>query len=147
MKKSTEWMVRADLGPRPAGPADECFYCHRTVGDQHAPDCAIRNRMVIIRATVEYPIRVPEDWNEGNILFHRNEGSWCSSNFIAEVERVDDEMEGCLCGHAEFSYVREAAPEDAEAFSIVDVDEWLEAPSRSAPRINAKNYVESDIAG
>ena len=48
------------------------------------------------------------------IEFRRNEGSWCSSNALRELEAMTKRGE-CLCRHTKFEYVREATKEDEES--------------------------------
>ncbi len=107
--------VTTTHGPRPAGPLDECFYCQAKVGTNHDLTCVFRSRTVVIRAIIEYVVDVPEHWTEDNILFHRNEGSWCASNCVEELKRLtddSDENDGCICDKVRFEFVRDATPED-----------------------------------
>jgi hypothetical protein len=73
----------------------------------------MRTRTVVISATIEYTVTVPEDWDVEQITFHWNEGSWCASNIITELEAVDS-PEHCLCDRAKVAYVREATAEDEQ---------------------------------
>ena len=43
---------------------------------------------------------------EEHINFHRNKGSWCATNVLSELERLDNRL-GCLCGVLKFKYLRE----------------------------------------
>lgn len=60
-----------------------------------------KRKTVIVRMTVEYPVDVPSDWEKYDIEFHRNEGSWCASNAIDELQELGD----CICSYTEFAYV------------------------------------------
>lgn len=92
---------------RPAGRPDRCFYCHRPVGDTHDEDkCALVKRKVRVRMTVEYDIDAPVHWDQAQIEFHRNDGSWCADNALDELA-AQSERAGCLCPHTRFEYVRE----------------------------------------
>lgn len=102
--------VTLDNGPRPAGKPDRCFYCNQCIGELHTETCVLRNRTVVVRAVVEYVVRVPSSWSVEDILFHRNDSSWCKSNLISELERIDGSV--CLCGSVLFEFVREATVED-----------------------------------
>jgi len=104
------WTVGQE-GIRQGGEPDRCFYCNQPIGSQHRADCVIRSRTVIIEARIKMLISVPESWDSDMVEFHRNEGSWCASNV---VEELDDQAKrcGCLCNDAEFSFVREATDED-----------------------------------
>lgn len=95
-------------GIRPLGPPDRCFYCNATLGEQHGETCVIRNRTVLVRATVEYVVSVPEHWDAEAIEFQRNDGSWCADNLIAELQSIVA-SERCLCPLTRFEFVREAS--------------------------------------
>ncbi len=98
-------------GPKPAGRPDRCFYCHRMVGQDHTDDCVMYERTVVLRATIEYVVRVPKHWDVHQIEFYRNEGSWCGSNGIDELERIKqkrDEKGACMCSMVSYEYVDEA---------------------------------------
>ncbi len=116
------WSVGSH-GIRPAGKPDRCFYCGEALGEEHKDTCVIRSRTVVIRATIEYAISVPENWDTQLIEFQRNDGSWCADNFISELEELRDRKTedlgggmkiGCVCEMTSFEYVREATPEDEE---------------------------------
>jgi len=110
-----DWPV-LEHGIRPAGPPDRCFYCKAQLGEQHGAECVIRSRTVVVRAIVEYVIDVPESWTPHDIEFHRNDGSWCSSNGIDEIGLINERQgEGkCPCQIVKYEYVREASAEDEE---------------------------------
>lgn len=121
--KRDNWPV-GDYGVRPRGNQGECFYCRSERGTQHKKDCVIRQRSVIVRVTIEYPVLVPEDWSQKDIEFHRNESSLCSGDkFLQEmgslaayIDRHVEEEGGigvcCGCSLIETAYVREATAED-----------------------------------
>ena len=44
-----------DDGIRPAGRPDECFYCHRKVGQEHKRQCGIIDKRVEMRVTAKLP--------------------------------------------------------------------------------------------
>jgi hypothetical protein len=104
--------VTAENGPRPAGKPDECFYCKKKIGELHKLDCVVRQKTVVVRATIEYTIVVPEHWDKDSIEFHRNTGSWCSSNAIGELYRIGVVEDSCMCSQISFEYVREATAGD-----------------------------------
>lgn len=122
-----------DDGIRPAGRADECFYCHRKVGQEHAHNCVCIVKTVLMGVTANLGNRtvqgtwttiVPHDWDKRMIEFHRNEGTWCGGNFLNEEDRGtvtwshNDQQEvwsdlkrleaggSCLCGELRFEYIR-----------------------------------------
>ena len=93
---------------RPARMDGSCFYCGEKIGDYHKDNCVLVIKNVIVKATIEYEINVPSDWTKETIEFQRNEGSWCSSNIIEELKKVD-EKEGCLCRRVEFEYLKDTS--------------------------------------
>jgi len=106
MKK---WIVKLE-DERPAGKGSGyCFYCLSEVGKEHATDCVIRTRKVLIKMTIEFPYETVESWDKKQIEFQLNEGTWCASNIIAKLKEFDKKM-GCLCQFAEFKYLRELNP-------------------------------------
>lgn len=93
-----------DNGPRPAGPPDSCFYCNAPLDTLHVEGCVLRQKVVMVRMSAEFPITVPQHWEAGDIEFHRNESTWCTSNVIEELDRLAEEFESCLCGMVKFQY-------------------------------------------
>jgi hypothetical protein len=120
-----DWKV-GDEGIRPAGSKLHCFYCREPRGGTHGPECAVRQRTVVVEARITYTIAVPEHWDAEMIELVRNEGSWCADNMLAELDRVATAAAGttsrCLCPFVEFRYVREASPEDEAASGIEVAD-------------------------
>lgn len=114
--KRNNWEVK-DYGIRPAGDSEHCFYCGEPKGSIHKEDCVIRSRTVVIKMEAELVVDVPEFWDEEQINFHRNKGSWCATNVLSELERLDNRL-GCLCGVLKFKYLREATEEDEESQKI-----------------------------
>jgi hypothetical protein len=98
--------IVTEKAQRPANMNGCCFYCGQPIGTEHKGDCVLINKKVNVRLTVEYEIEVPAHWGQDQIEFHRNEGSWCSSNAISELESAfGDESEHCMCNAAEFEYL------------------------------------------
>jgi predicted nucleic acid-binding Zn-ribbon protein len=91
----------------------KCPYCGVKLGKEHSEGCVCRKRTVVIKATFEYAVEVPEFWDKSEIEFSRNDGSWCVDNALDELKRVA-EHQGCLCHLAKFEYVREATEADEE---------------------------------
>jgi hypothetical protein len=73
------WPVEK-FGIRPAGKPDECFYCRQKSGDQHAPECVIRERTVLVDVIIQMVMTVPEKWTPDTIEFSLNESSSCANN-------------------------------------------------------------------
>ncbi len=115
--KRNNWEVTED-SIRPAGNKDECFYCHSKIGEQHKPDCVIRNRTVLVKVSFEVLLDVPESWDSNSIEFmYSGEGSYCGDNVLDILER-QAERAGCLCDVIETKYIREATEEDEEEFKF-----------------------------
>lgn len=106
--KQKSWIVEAD--DRHGGDV-KCFYCQAPVGTEHNAGCVQRSRTVVIEARITLVREVPEDWDQQSIESQLNESSWCASNIIDDLEKLNTD-EHCLCGHFEARYVREATPED-----------------------------------
>jgi hypothetical protein len=115
-KDSTGWPLVAinDDGIRPAGPPNECLYCRRTVGQPHGPECVIVEKRVKVRYLFEIDISVPHHWSKSNVEFHRNQGTWCADNAIAELQALTSQEDKngvsfgpCLCGVFTYEYVQD----------------------------------------
>lgn len=81
----------------------------------------IRDRTVVVDYTFRVIRTVPEDWDEGSIEFHLNEGSWCADNAIRDLERMHPDHEGisnhrCSCDRFAGAFVREATEEDESRY-------------------------------
>ena len=74
---------------RPTGKGSGvCFYCKSPIRDSHKRDCVLFKKKVRVAAIIEYDIEVPDFWEADDILFQRNEGSWCSDNMLDELEEL-----------------------------------------------------------
>lgn len=93
-----------------------CRYCKKLSGEAHAEDCVCRQRTVVVSLQLEYVVSVTEDWEESMIEFHRNDGSWCATNLINELDALQERTKktSCFCSNAKYSFVREATEEDEE---------------------------------
>ena len=91
---------------------DGCMHCRALKGEQHRFDCVARYRTVIVKATIEYIVSVPESWNKHDIEFHRNESSWCANNMVRELEKLCEH--NCICHGTKIEYIRDATPDDHE---------------------------------
>lgn len=94
-----------DYGIRPAGKPDQCFYCYSKIGQPHRADCVVVTKRVKIKATITIDIEVPHDWDKKMIEFHRNDGTWCSSNFANDVERYKASTGSCMCQETKIEFV------------------------------------------
>lgn len=87
---------------RPASKGVCCFYCGQGVGEDHKPECVMIQKKVKVRMVVEYFASVPAHWDKHMIEFHRNESSWCASNALDELNKLD-----CICQNTNFEYLGE----------------------------------------
>jgi hypothetical protein len=102
-----------EAAQRPARMDGTCFYCRRAIGEAHAENCVLVNRLVRIRMTIEYVVDVPAHWDKHDIEFHRNDGSWCCDNAFDELNELHemlDEQGQCSCNIAKFEYLGEESP-------------------------------------
>lgn len=120
-----------DEGIRPAGPSDECFYCHRKVGTPHGAKCSVVLKRVMLRVEAlggyrgEWEKEVPFHWDPELCVFHVMESSWCQGNLdpmnvawnvadaeaaIAAARVYAGAREGCLCGFYTFTFDRVTEP-------------------------------------
>lgn len=90
---------------RPANMNGKCFYCHQPIGSYHKSDCVLIVKKVKVKLVINYEVTVPAHWDKSNVEFHRNLGTWCSSNLIEELKKID--KKGCLCPLAEFEYLED----------------------------------------
>lgn len=119
------WIVGPE-GIRPAGKPDTCFYCRQKLGTPHTLECAVRTRTVIVKLEIEMLMVVPEHWNDHDIEFHENEGSFCANNFIPRLDAFFERMtekDQCLCDDIVSTYVREATGEDEAKYGVYIKDE------------------------
>ena len=122
MHLTETYKVRPDYGPRPAGKPDECFYCQRKVGDDHAEGCVMRKKAIVMRYSYEVTVLVPEDWDDHDAEFHRNESSSCADNTLDDLsKRLSVAVENsspCWCGDFKAKYLRDAEPGDFQKFKL-----------------------------
>jgi len=120
--KRSDWPVTED-DVRPAGEPDHCFYCDQPLGGQHHEDCVIRKRTIVVAATITLVIDVPECWDERQIDFYHNEGTWCSSNLIDDLVEFNEKNEDeCYCNCMLIGYLREATEEDEARYPVLADD-------------------------
>lgn len=118
--KRIDWTV-GKYSIRPAGDPNKCCYCHAKVGEQHKEDCVVRSRTINMDFTIHVVMDVPESWDEDQINWHYNEGTWCTSNLLGILEdRENADM--CLCDITEAKYISEATEEDEKRFGRCYVD-------------------------
>lgn len=132
--KRDVWTV-GNEGVRPAGPPDRCFYCDQRVGGQHAFDCVIRQKTVVVELVMKVVIAVPESWGQDSIHFRYNESTYCYDNMVPTIEKAvaslkrisederesfdrPDAMAGCLCSQMTLNYVGDATEQDEAEFAL-----------------------------
>lgn len=106
-----------DTGIRPAGKPDECFYCHRKVGEPHKYDCVTVVKKVKMMATIYYETEVPVSWCDEDIKSHYNNGTWCSNNIVQELQSYIDYLDKkgeCLCGECIIEAIEDDTRHTAE---------------------------------
>lgn len=96
-------VTTADLCP--AGQPDKCCWCPSKIGEPHDAKCVIPQKLVTVRVTVEMEIDVPRWWDKRQVEFHRNDGSWCASNWIDELVELDNS--GCICDITKFEVIED----------------------------------------
>jgi hypothetical protein len=117
-----------DDGIRPAGRRDECFYCHRKVGEVHKETCVMLHQEVECELMLHNDARdkfvfraiEPASWTQHDIEFFFNESSSCLDNVIRRIRHEDYERfmalyaqipEGqCLCFRASVRLLRVIDP-------------------------------------
>lgn len=112
MIKSETQRVTQEHGPRPAGRPDQCFYCGQPVGEDHQPDCVMRERTVVIEWTIRMVVKVPESFTQENIEFKYNGSSYCNDNLLSYLDKEDC----CLCQRSKVIFVREATEQDEKDY-------------------------------
>ena len=117
----SDWTV-TESSTRPAGKSDRCFYCGRLLGEQHKENCVIRSKTVVVDFMVRTVLTVPEHWDNEQVNFHYNDGTWCSDNLINELSRRSENVR-CLCDITEAIYIRGASEKDEEDYGLTFVKE------------------------
>ncbi len=118
--KRLNWAV-GPYGVRPAGKSDQCFYCSAKVGTQHTEGCVIRHQTVVIRATFELVVDVPEDWDGEHVEYLFNE-KMCPSDVARRLSEVLQAENHGVLDSIEVKYVREATAEDEEDCGVKVLD-------------------------
>lgn len=92
--------------PGAPGTPMKCFYCNGKINEPHDEDCVVPQKEVEVLVAVRMMISVPRFWDKKQIEFHRNEGTWCSDNWLEELEEYAKKR-GCLCSDVVFKVVEE----------------------------------------
>lgn len=90
-------VLEDDYGIRPAGPQDECFFCHQKVGIPHLFDCVVICVEDVYEVFVddekfgEWTCQDPASWDQHDCEFHKNDSSWCTGNILRFASEKDDQ--------------------------------------------------------
>lgn len=87
------------------------------IGEQHKEECVIRSRTVVVDFIFRTVLSVPEFWDEEQIRFHYNDGSWCADNILSELADRSEKV-GCNCSICEAKFIRDADENDEEEYSM-----------------------------
>ncbi|WP_143322725.1 hypothetical protein [Clostridium sp. HBUAS56010] len=120
--KRENWTV-TETSTRPAGEPDRCFYCGRLLGEQHKDDCVIKSKTVVVDFTVRTVLSVPESWDENQINYHYNDGTWCADNLLNELDNRNNMTQRCLCDITSAKFVKEADEKEELAYGVTFVKE------------------------
>ena len=104
LEKCTSWpcVLADDDGIRPAGPPDECFYCHSKVGERHGAQCVTVQQIVRYNVLMHDKVvgtfqrSEPYFWTPLDCEFHKNESSWCSDNALDAIDWVEETKAECV---------------------------------------------------
>lgn len=117
MNQKSHIVKNADV--RPARPDGTCFYCSIPLGEEHKIGCVCRRKSVLVEYKIQLVKYYPEDWEEDNINSHLQDSSWCASNAVDELVKINEEK-GCMCNQFFGMYIREATQEDEKTFGVVN---------------------------
>lgn len=115
MIKSYTHIVRPQ-DERPGRRDGTCFYCKAPIGSPHKDGCVIRTKTCVVDFTIRMVVPVPENWDEAQIDYHYNDGTWCADNLIEDVNDWETETGRCLCNITTAKFIREATAADEEHF-------------------------------
>jgi len=101
----------------PMGEPNMCFYCGAAIGEQHKPNCVMREKTIIIEFKCNLLVSVPEFWDKQLIEFSFNESSYCRSTLIEELQSLDERV-NCICPFSEVAFIREATKEDETDYNV-----------------------------
>jgi hypothetical protein len=104
MRHDQEWPLvhPQDDGIRPAGSPTACFYCKQEVGQPHLYSCVAVQKKVTCGVSVKgisqdqlrliWNTECPAFWDAESFEYHKNESSWCQSNFIDHLRKIFKEQ-------------------------------------------------------
>lgn len=103
-----------------------CFYCKCAVPN-HAEDCIVPSRTVVVEFTTRMVISMPQSFDESSINFSMNGSSACSSRYVDQLYRETNQEENIchICSRTEMKYLREATQEDHENLSYIEENKGI----------------------
>jgi hypothetical protein len=90
-----------------------CLYC-RQPATNHAPDCTVPLRTVVVEFKTQMVITMPQVLDQAAIDFSMNGSSACMSRYVQQLlAETEQEPSMCnICSRSEMTYLREATEED-----------------------------------
>lgn len=100
-----------------------CAYCRSKVGTPHAPECTMRERVVIARISIEIPVVVPATWSGEMINAFYGNNTWSTQHAITlMIEPYERAKVGGPQAHsnarASFLYIRDADESDVRFINM-----------------------------
>ncbi|MGB8834072.1 MAG: hypothetical protein WCC95_18120 [Candidatus Sulfotelmatobacter sp.] len=98
-----------------------CLYCKQPATN-HAADCHVPLRTVVVEFKTKMVIRMPQTWDENMVNFTMNESSACMSRYVDQLYEETHEKENLcqICFRSEMKYLREATAEDHAELHYID---------------------------
>ena len=118
----------AGLRPHPSNWTKEpekanthCLYCRQPVPN-HAPDCIVPDRTVVVELKIRMVVRMPRSFDVDSINFAMNGSSACSQRYIDQLYREGNQKENIctVCHRMDMEYLREATQKDHENLHYID---------------------------
>jgi len=102
-----EKFIVTEKAQRPAKMDGRCFYCDKKIGEEHDSKCVLIKKRIKVRAVIEYQTEMPARWGKREFESHRNDGGWCGSNIIGDLEMHKEKYaKHCMCGDVECQYIK-----------------------------------------
>jgi hypothetical protein len=100
-----------------------CLYCKEPVPN-HALDCTVPLRTVVVELKINMVITMPQCFNEDLINFSMNGSSACSQRYIDQLYEEGNQEDGVCtaCDRMEMKYLREATEQDYKDLHYMNKD-------------------------
>ena len=109
MSETIVWPIVKPDDARPAGPADQCFYCQQPMGQVHRAHCVLVTKRIRVRYIFEIELDVPQCWSGDDFESYRNESGWCADNAPDAIEefagKIRSDNGACLCDFFKAEYI------------------------------------------